>query len=149
MTEIERFEFLLDASIPLVDFHTGLVPGAGACEMELSKRLHAFADASAGMEQYALKKFAEAFEVVPRCLAENSGLDATEVIASLRAAHAAGDAKAGVDLTPTEADTKNAAVLDAFAVKESALRLAVDAAVTVLRVDQIIMSKPAGGPKGK
>ena len=126
-----------------------LLPGAGACEMELSKRLHAFADASTGMEQYALKKFAEAFEVVPRCLAENSGLDATEVIASLRAAHAAGDAKAGVDLTPTEADTKNAAVLDAFAVKESALRLAVDAAVTVLRVDQIIMSKPAGGPKGK
>ncbi|KAH8061975.1 hypothetical protein JL722_3935 [Aureococcus anophagefferens] len=65
------------------------------------------------------------------------------------AQHAAGDAKAGVDLTPTEAATKNAAVLDAFAVKESALRLAVDAAVTVLRVDQIIMSKPAGGPKGK
>jgi T-complex protein 1 subunit theta len=32
-------------------------------------------------------------------------------------------------------------------VKDSALRLAVDAALTVLRVDQIIMSKPAGGPK--
>ena len=26
-------------------------------------------------------------------------------------------------------------------------RLAVDAAVTVLKVDQIVMSKPAGGPK--
>jgi len=38
-------------------------------------------------------------------------------------------------------------VLDSLAVKESALRLAVDAALTVLRVDQIIMSKPAGGPK--
>ena len=38
-------------------------------------------------------------------------------------------------------------VRDGYAVKESALRLAVDAAVTVLRVDQIIMSKPAGGPK--
>ena len=40
-----------------------------------------------------------------------------------------------------------APVRDGYAVKESALRLAVDAAVTVLRVDQIIMSKPAGGPK--
>ncbi len=126
-----------------------LLPGAGACEMELSKRLHAFADASTGMEQYALKKFAEAFEVVPRCLAENSGLDPTKIIADLRAAHMAGDEKAGVDLTPPESAAKNKAVVDSFACKESALRLAVDAAVTVLRVDQIIMSKPAGGPKGK
>lgn len=38
-------------------------------------------------------------------------------------------------------------ILDAFQVKDSALRLAVDAALTVLRVDQIIMAKPAGGPK--
>lgn len=38
-------------------------------------------------------------------------------------------------------------VLDSLFVKESALRLAVDAALTVLRVDQIIMARPAGGPK--
>jgi len=31
--------------------------------------------------------------------------------------------------------------------KESGIRLSVDAALTVLRVDQIIMSKQAGGPK--
>mmetsp|Transcript_6129 Transcript_6129/g.18103 ORF Transcript_6129/g.18103 Transcript_6129/m.18103 type:complete len:541 (-) Transcript_6129:57-1679(-) len=127
-----------------------LVAGAGACEMELSKRLHAFADeseAAGAMEQYALKKFAQAFEVVPRALAQTSGQDQTEVIAELRDAHAAGDACAGVDLTPDGAETKNAAVFDVLAVKESALRFAVDAAITVLRVDQIIMSKPAGGPK--
>ena len=125
-----------------------LVAGAGGCEMELSTKLHAFADAASGMEQYALKAFAEAFEAVPRALAENSGLDPTKIIAALRDAHKAGDAKAGVDLTPQEQQHKNKPVFDVLAVKESALRLAVDAAVTVLRVDQIIMSKPAGGPKG-
>merc|ERR1711871_67606 len=91
-----------------------LLAGGGACEMELSKRLRDYCEASTGMDHYALAKFADAFEVVPRALAEASGLDQTKVIAELR---------------------------DGYAVKESALRLAVDAAVTVLRVDQIIMSK--------
>jgi T-complex protein 1 subunit theta len=38
-------------------------------------------------------------------------------------------------------------VLDLLSAKESAIRLATEAAVQILRVDQIIMSKPAGGPK--
>jgi T-complex protein 1 subunit theta len=38
-------------------------------------------------------------------------------------------------------------VFDLYATKLNALRLAVDAALTVLKVDQIVMSKPAGGPK--
>ena len=38
-------------------------------------------------------------------------------------------------------------VYDIYATKVNALRLAVDAAMTVLKVDQIVMSKPAGGPK--
>lgn len=126
-----------------------LLAGAGACEMELATQLGAFAEKASGMEVYALKKFAEAFEVVPRCLAENSGLDPTKVVAGLRDAHKSGDAKAGVDLLAVDAAAaaRTTDVVDILAVKESALRLAVDAAITVLRVDQIIMSKPAGGGK--
>ena len=125
-----------------------LLAGGGACEMELSKRLRDYCEASTGMDHYALAKFADAFEVVPRALAETSGLDQTKVIAELRDQHAAGDATAGVDLAETlSGGGTGAPVRDGYAVKESALRLAVDAAVTVLRVDQIIMSKPAGGPK--
>jgi T-complex protein 1 subunit theta len=37
--------------------------------------------------------------------------------------------------------------VDSLATKKGAMNLAVDAAVTVLRVDCIIMSKAAGGPK--
>jgi len=48
-----------------------------------------------GLEQYAINKFAEAFEVVPRTLAENSGLNATDVVSTLYAAHTQGQATAG------------------------------------------------------
>ena len=42
---------------------------------------------TAGMEQYAIKKFAEAFEVFPKILAENTGLKANEVLANMYNAH--------------------------------------------------------------
>ena len=37
-------------------------------------------------------------------------------------------------------------VMDLFATKKNALRLAVNAVLTILKVDQIIMAKEAGGP---
>lgn len=59
------------------------VPGAGATEIELAKRLAAYAKTIPGLEQYAINAFAEALEVVPRVLAENAGEKAQEVIAML------------------------------------------------------------------
>merc|ERR1719223_1029135 len=56
------------------------VPGAGATEIELAKRLAAYAKTIPGLEQYAINAFAEALEVVPRVLAENAGQNAQEVI---------------------------------------------------------------------
>ena len=52
----------------------------------------------AGLEQYAIAQYAEALEVVPRTIAENSGLPASEAVAALHAAHAAGQATAGLDI---------------------------------------------------
>lgn len=40
-----------------------------------------------------------------------------------------------------------AAILDCMEVKTWAIKLAIDAVLTILRVDQIIMAKQAGGPK--
>lgn len=126
-----------------------LVPGAGAVEMELALRLHEFGDASPGMAQYAINKYAESFEVFARTLSENAGQTAADTISALYAAHTAGRADAGVDIEATEGllSAEEAGIYDVFAVKKEALRLAADAALTVLRVDQIIMSKQAGGPK--
>ena len=129
------------------------LPGAGAVEIELARRIRKLADGSTGLDQYAMRKFAEALEVVPRMLAESSGQDATDAVTALYAAHDKGDLRAGVEVASANGNGqggngssgKGVGVLDAFLVKDSALRLAVDAALTVLRVDQIIMSKPAGG----
>lgn len=76
-----------------------LVPGAGAAEMELLKRVLAYGEKTPGLLQHAIKKYAEAFEVVPRTLAETSGLDATEVLSRLYTAHHnSDDGVAGVDI---------------------------------------------------
>ncbi|KAL2218260.1 putative t-complex protein 1 theta subunit [Thermoascus aurantiacus ATCC 26904] len=76
-----------------------LVPGAGATELQLAERISAFADKTPGLPQHAIRKYAEAFEVVPRTLAESAGLDATEVLSRLYTAHqrttAAGGRRAG------------------------------------------------------
>ncbi|CAL8134154.1 unnamed protein product [Prunus armeniaca] len=62
-----------------------IVPIAAATEIELAKR-------------YAIEKFAESFEMVPKTLAENAGLNAMEIISSLYAKHASGNTKVGLDL---------------------------------------------------
>ena len=104
-----------------------------------------------GIDQYAIRKFAESFDVVPRTLAENSGGDPTSSMYALHQSHvpaSGGSAHMGFNIEDNVPfDAAAAGIFDLFATKQNALRLAVDAALTVLRVDQIVMSKPAGGPK--
>jgi len=127
-----------------------LVPGAGATEIELARALSAIGKQETGLAQYSINKFAEAFEVIPSTLAENAGMDTTEVIAKLYAAHQNGKKSFGVDVESEDngvIDVTSKGILDSYLAKYWAIKFATDAAVTVLRVDQIIMSKPAGGPK--
>ena len=126
-----------------------LLPGAGAVELELAKQLKIFADSETGLDQYAIRKFAAAFDVVPRTLAENSGADPTATMHTLHTAHLSPESQnIGYDIEENcPRDSVSAGVFDLYATKCNALRLAVDAAITILKVDQIVMSKPAGGPK--
>lgn len=153
-----------------------LVPGAGATEIQLIERITAFADKTPGLPQHAIRKYAEAFEVIPRTLAESAGLDATEVLSRLYTAHhrakeSSGSSSSesgeedggsaseeeeiywttGVDLegeSPSGTlDAADEGILDLMASKNSAIRLASEAARTVLSVDQIIVARQAGGPK--
>ena len=76
-----------------------MVAGAGATELELAKRIADFGEKTPGLAQHAIKRFADALEVVPRTLAENAGLDATEILSKLYAAHAKNDdGVIGVDI---------------------------------------------------
>ncbi|KAM3292167.1 hypothetical protein ACQJBY_036213 [Aegilops geniculata] len=148
-----------------------IIPGAAATEIELAKRLKEFSLKETGYEteccylyifpffttslrqlcrldQYAIAKFGESFEMVPRTLSENAGLGAMEIISSLYAEHAAGNVKVGIDLEKGACeDASIMKIWDLYVTKSFALKYSADAVCTVLRVDQIIMAKPAGGPR--
>eukprot|EP00897_Mesotaenium_endlicherianum_P003475 jgi/Mesen1/3155/ME000184S02226 len=125
-----------------------VVAGAGATEIELAQRLKEFGRKETGLDQYAIDKYADSLEVVPRTLAENAGIDTTEIISALYAAHAGGNQRAGIDVDAGAVkDLTAQGVWDLFSTKYWAIKLAADAVWTVLRVDQIIMAKVAGGPR--
>uniref|UniRef100_A0AAX7VCZ2 T-complex protein 1 subunit theta n=1 Tax=Astatotilapia calliptera TaxID=8154 RepID=A0AAX7VCZ2_ASTCA len=127
-----------------------LLPGGGATEIELAKQITSYGESCPGLEQYAIKKFAEAFEALPRALAENSGVKGSELISKLYSAHHEGNKNMGFDIEsdgPAVKDMLEAGILDPYLVKYWGIKLATNSAITVLRVDQIIMAKAAGGPK--
>ncbi|KAJ7576781.1 chaperonin Cpn60/TCP-1 family [Mycena floridula] len=130
-----------------------LVPGAGASEIELARRVERYGNGLKGLAQHGVKRFAEALEVIPKMLAENAlgGAEGNEVLSRLWAKHEAGGGeKWGVDVEAEEDGTLDAIahqIHDSLAAKSWAIKLATEAAVSVLSVDSIIMSKPAGGPK--
>ena len=127
-----------------------LVPGGGATEIELAKQITSYGETCPGLEQYVIKKFAESFEAIPRALAENSGVKANEVISKLHAVHQEGNKNVGLDIEAeiqAVKDILEACILDTYLGKHWAIKLPTNAAVTVLRVDQMIMTKPTGGPK--
>jgi len=127
-----------------------LTAGGGATEIELSRQIAQWGETHAGLEQYSINKFAEALEVVPRVLAENSGVKPKEVISKLYAAHSEGHTNTGFDIEGDSGEIKDcleSEVFDLLLAKKWALKYATNAACTILRVDQIIMAKRAGGPK--
>lgn len=124
-----------------------LVPGAGAAEIELAKRVTTFGGKTAGLAQHSIKRWAESLEVIPRTLAENAGLNAEDVVSALYKAHGEGQGDAGVDIESETEGVKSAKelnVFDSYASKDWAIKLATEAAISVLKVDSIIVSKQAG-----
>lgn len=123
-----------------------VVAGAGATEMFLGQQIQKFAKEQPGLDQYAVEKFGASFEVIPRTLAENAGLNAESVLADIYAGIATSSAT-GVDCSDGEVkNAMEAGIYDAWETKSWALKLAFDVVITILRVDQIIMAKPSGGP---
>jgi T-complex protein 1 subunit theta len=126
-----------------------LVPGAGASEVELASRIAAYGAKTPGLAQHSIKRWAEAMEVVPRTLAENAGLNAEDVVSNMYKAHSLeGKVDVGVDIDEAGQDgvvsAKAIGVLDSYAAKDWAIKLATEAAISVLRVDSIIVAKQAG-----
>jgi len=123
-----------------------LVPGAGATEIHLAKKVQDYAKTQPGLDQYAIERFGQALEVIPRTIADNAGLKSEELLADLYSK--TGESNHwGIDVADGKVkDVTEIGIYDAWETKSWALKLTVDACLTILKVDQIIMAKPSGGP---
>ena len=64
--------------------NNNVVPGGGASEMAAAIEVSNEADKIKGVEQYAVRAFADALEEIPMTLAENSGFDPISYVANMK-----------------------------------------------------------------
>jgi len=117
-----------------------IVPGGGAIEIELAKRLEDYAKSVGGKEQLAIEAFAGALQSIPRALAENAGLDPVTVVVDLMALHEKPEGLGyGINVfTGKPEDMFKLGVIEPASVKANAIKAATEAATLILRIDDII-----------
>ena len=128
-----------------------VVAGGGAPEEYLSSHLKDWADRFEGREQLAIKKYAEALEIIPLTIAENAGMDPINTMVTLRAKQSQGKKWTGIDARNTRvADMYTLDIIEPAAVKEQIIKSATEAACMILRIDDVIASSggKGGGPRG-
>ncbi|EFC50370.1 predicted protein [Naegleria gruberi] len=124
-----------------------VIPGAGAFEIALSAHLLKYADSVQGRVKLGVKCFAEALLVIPKSLAQNSGLDTQDILIKLQEKHQKGQ-PAGLEIYSGEAiDPIQAGILDNFIVKQQTLEAATFTATQLLYVDEILKAGRAQKPK--
>lgn len=130
-----------------------VVAGGGAVEVALSIFLDDYARTLGSREQLAIAEFSEALQVIPKTLAINAAKDATDLIAKLRVFHNASqktEDEAKKDLKYSGLDLVNgkvrnnlkAGVLEPTISKIKSLKFATEAAITILRIDDMIKLAP-------
>ena len=126
-----------------------VVAGGGAPEEYLASGLKDWADRFEGREQLAIKKFAEALEIIPLTIAENAGMDPIDTMVTLRAKQSQGKKWTGIDARNTRiADMYSLDIIEPVAVKEQIIKSATEAACMILRIDDVIASSGAKGGGG-
>lgn len=119
-----------------------IVVGGGAIEMELSRYLRDHLMTIKGKHQLVMSGYAKALEIIPRQLAENSGMDCTDVLNKLRQKHAQeGEDGKWVGVNVLGGNVEN--LFDLFVwepelVRMNVLQAATEAACTILSVDRTI-----------
>ena len=119
---------------------SSIVAGGGAIEMELSKYVREEGMKISGKEQIVVLGFARALEIIPKTLAQNSALDAIEIMNKLRQKHfKENDCKFGVNCFDGGiVDTYLNYVWEPTILKENILNSATEAACTIINVDQTV-----------
>ena len=132
-----------------------MVAGGGSTATEIALGLREFAASVGGREQIAIDAFANAIEVIPRTLAENAGMDPIDTLIDLRKEHKKGRKTVGVNVLKGKlSDMMKENVIEPIRVGTQAIQSATDAAVMILRIDDVIASKGTGasmpgGPGGE
>jgi len=128
-----------------------VVPGGGCVEAGLSIYLEDFAKSLGSREQLAIAEFAEAMLVIPKQLAVNAAKDATDIVAKLRANHNAAQSdptqaelkRSGLDcITGNIQNNLAAGIIEPALSKVKMIQFATEAAITVLRIDDMIKLAP-------
>src|SRR3989339_316702 len=121
---------------------TGLVvPGGGAIEIELAKRLREFGQTLSGREQLAIDEFAGALEFIPITLAENAGLDPIDVLTELKSRHDSGEKNVGINLLTNRIENMlESRIIEPSKIKSQAIESACEVATMILRIDDVIAS---------
>jgi thermosome len=139
LDEAERA--LNDAIMNMINIveESKVVPGGGAIEAELAKIIRSEASKYPGKEQLAMLAYADALEIVPKTLAENSGLDPVDIMSSLRNKHAENGVNYGINIfTGKIEDMFSLGVIEPVRVKAQALKSSFEAAAMILRIDDVI-----------
>jgi len=133
-----------------------VVPGGGAVETALSMHLETFAESLGTREMLAVVEFASSLLVIPKILAVNAAQDATDLVAKLCTLHHAAQknedkkhyARFGLDLYNGKVrNSVDAGILEPTMSKIKAIRFATEAAITILRIDDMIKLNPKPEPK--
>jgi len=117
------------------------VYGGGACEMAISRILTDYARSVKGVEQGPFKAVASALEVIPKTLIDNCGAQTIRLLTELRAKHAEGLSTWGIDgKKGVLVDMQEHRIIEAYEVKAQTIKTAVESAVMLVRVDEILSS---------
>ena len=119
-----------------------VVAGGGACEIELALRIREYARTIGGKEQLAINAFVDALEAIPYTLAQNAGLDSTDVLTLLKSKHIAGGTTSGIDVSNGGIiDMCEHGVIEPLRVKTQSLKSATDATTMILKIDDVLASE--------
>jgi len=117
-----------------------IIVGGGACELNCAIHLKKKADEMPGVEQYAIRHFAEALEQIPLCLADNSGLSPLHTLAEARSKQIAEDSHLfGVDCMGAKiSNMEDINVFETLLSKKQQLNLATQVVKMILKIDDVI-----------
>ena len=130
-----------------------ILPGGGASEIELAKRLRTFARSIGGRQQLAIEVYANALEVIPKTLVENAGYNPVDLIVEMRSKHEADDGTSyGINIDQGKPDNMvNLGVIEPLLVLTQAIQSATEVASMILKIDDVIAASSlskGGGPGG-